>query len=234
MSVTIDNLAEMLEVTPNIITNWESGLGLKIGMGESGNKYYSDELAALFKKVKSLILNGYAISEIKELLSAEVEKQNQAIENESPKMEQQTEETINTVPETIIYVNNPSEEFEENKKEEKYQSYKETLNHIPNSRVNKSEMVALFEAILNELKMYTERTIAAEKRVYLLEDYENRSKKDYFELSSEVKKLKIELEDKEKKLREFEEQKKRLNLMEVQLKIMQLEKSKKKFWEFWK
>jgi len=87
---------------------------------------------------------------------------------------------------------------------------------------------------LKELKQYTERTIEAEKKVYLLEDYETRVKQDYFELSSEVKQLKVQLDEKDKKIKDYEEQKKRLNLMEVQLKIMQLEKNKKKFWEFWK
>lgn len=221
MSVTIENLAEMLEVTSNTIENWESGLGLKIDLDESGNKNYSDDLVVFFKKVKSLILNGYTIEAIKDLLSAEIENQNQIGKKKES--------------ETIIYVHNEPEEFEkENKVGDKFNSYKETFSHIPSSKVNKSEMVALFEAILIELKQYTERTIAAEKKVYLLEDYENRAKKEYFELSTEVKQLKTELEDKEKKLREFEEQKKRLNLMEVQLKIMQLEKNKKKFWEFWK
>jgi DNA-binding transcriptional MerR regulator len=232
LAVTIENLAEMLEVTSNTIANWELGLELKIDLDESGNKNYSDELIMFFKKVKSLILNGYAIEGIKDILASDIEKQNQTGQKKEPEIEKQT---TNKNPETIIYVNNPSTEFEEeDKNENNYNSYKETFSHIPNPRVNKSEMVALFEAILIELKQYTERTIAAEKKVYLLEDYENRAKKEYFELSSEVKQLKTELEDKEKKLREFEEQKKRLNLMEVQLKIMQLEKNKKKFWEFWK
>ena len=236
MSFTIENLAEMLEVTSNTIENWELGLGLKIDLDESGDKNYSDELVMFFKKVKSLILNGYKIVEVKDILAAEIEKQNQATQKKEPEVEKQT---TNKTPETIIYVNNPSTEFEEfeeeeNKNEDKYNSYKETFNHMPRSKVHKSEMIALFEAILVELKQYTERTINAEKKVYLLEDYENRAKKEYFELSSEVKQLKMELEDKDKKLREFEEQKKRLNLMEVQLKIMQLEKNKKKFWEFWK
>lgn len=174
-------------------------------------------------------MNGFSLAEIKDILSIEIEKQNQImLENSEDK--NQTNETNPT--ETIIYVNNTQNETEEDT--EKLNSYKETLDYIPNSQVNKSEMVALFEAILSELKQYTERTIAAEKRVYLLEDYENRSKKEYFELTSEVKQLKVELEDKGKKLKEYEEQKKRLNLMEVQLKLMQLEKSKKKFWEFWK
>ena len=42
------------------------------------------------------------------------------------------------------------------------------------------------------------------------------------------------LKEKEQKLKDYESQKKRLNLMEVQLKILQLERNKKTFWGFWK
>jgi len=100
--------------------------------------------------------------------------------------------------------------------------------------LNQTDMVSFFEVLLKELKSYTDRTIEAEKKIFLLEDYERRVKEEYFEIKSEVKQLQVQLEDKNQKLREFEEQKKRLNLMEVQLKIMQLSNAKKKFWEFWK
>lgn len=235
MPINIEQLAEMLEVTSNIITNWESTLGLNINIDKSEEtKNYSDELVVLFKKVHSLLLKGFTIIEIKNLLSVEIDKQNNL---NILKNQKKTVIKEDPKPESTIIIEespNKSEEKKKNKNTEKNTTFQESLHHIPSGNIPKSEIITLFETILMELKMYTERTIAAEKKVYLLEDYENRSKKEYFELSSEVKQLKSELEEKESKLKEFEEQKKRLNLMEIQLKIMQFEKSKKKFWEFWK
>jgi len=94
------------------------------------------------------------------------------------------------------------------------------------------EMAALFAPVLKELREYTDRAIEAEKRACLLEESDSRAKKEYFEANTKLKQLQVQFEEKEKKLRDFEEQKKRLNLMEVQLKIQQLEKSKKGFWWF--
>lgn len=188
MLVTIENLAEKLEVNPNTITNWELNLGLDIKTDDSDAKIYSEKLITFFKKVKSLLLNGYTLASIKEFLSAEIESQKPT----------------------------------------------KTITVEKNKSLNQSDTNTLIEALLKELKQYTERTIEAEKKVYLLEDFENRVKKEYYELSSDVKQLKVQLEEKEQKLKEYEQQQKRLNLMEVQLKIMQLEKSKKKIWEFWK
>ncbi len=97
-----------------------------------------------------------------------------------------------------------------------------------------SEFKALIEALMQELRMYTERTIAAEKKVLLLEDHESRADKEYFEMNTEIKQLKEQIDEKNSKIKEFEAQKKRLSLVEAQLKLMQIEKNKKRFWEFWK
>jgi len=199
--VTTKNLAEMLEVNPNTIANWEMCLGLNIKADDLNVKNYSQDLIVFFKKVKSLILNGYTLVAIKEFLSAEIEILNH---EKGPIEAVIVEENITT---NVKELNNNS---------------------------SQPDVVILFEALLKELKQYTERTIEAEKKVYLLEDFENRVKQEYFELSTDVKQLKSELEEKNQKLRDYEEQKKRLNLLEVQLKIMQLEKNKKKIWEFWK
>ena len=201
MLVTTKNLAEMLEVNPNTIANWEMCLGLNIKADDLNVKNYSQDLIVFFKKVKSLILNGYTLVAIKEFLSAEIEILNH---EKGPIEAVIVEENITT---NVKELNNNS---------------------------SQPDVVILFEALLKELKQYTERTIEAEKKVYLLEDFENRVKQEYFELSTDVKQLKSELEEKNQKLRDYEEQKKRLNLLEVQLKIMQLEKNKKKIWEFWK
>ena len=231
MLVTMENLAEMLEVTPNTLINWEFGLGLNIKTDDSGAKKYSQELINFFKKVKSLILNGYTLASIKEVLSAEIERQNQTIDSIEAII---VEESECTIQDTTIFIND--DELNSTKKnnhssQEQFSSFKDSTKNTDSS---KSDVIVLFETILKELKQYTERTIEAEKKVYLLEDYETRVKQDYFELSSEVKQLKVQLDEKDKKIKDYEEQKKRLNLMEVQLKIMQLEKNKKKFWEFWK
>jgi len=230
--VKTENLAEMLEVNPNTITNWEQSLGLNIKTDDLGEKIYSDDLINFFKKVKSLILNGYTLVSIKEFLSVEIENQNQTFETVETVIAEKNKDKVKT-KETFTFVNDeelniPKENFPSH--EDKFSSFKETLNN----NVNQSDVIMLFEALLKELKQYTERTIEAEKKVYLLEDFENRVKQEYYELSTDVKKLKSQLEEKNQKLKDYEEQKKRLNLMEVQLKIMQLEKSKKKAWEFWK
>jgi len=76
LSVTIDILSELLEVNANTIINWELSLGLEVKTNNSGIKIYSEELVTFFKKVKSLILNGYNLSSIKDLLALEVKYHN--------------------------------------------------------------------------------------------------------------------------------------------------------------
>jgi len=228
LQVTTENLAEMLEITPNTISNWEFNLGLNIESDDCGIKSYSEALINFFKKVKSLILNGFAILDIKDLLSAEIQSINQV---EKPIEVTIIQENKNN-EDTIIFVDNKESNSSQrnNSTNNEFSSFTETLKND----LNKSDVIVLFETILKELKQYTDRTIEAEKKVYLLEDFEKRVKQDYFEISSEVKQLRSELEEKEKKIKDYEEQRKRLNLMEVQLKILQLEKNKKKAWEFWK
>lgn len=188
----------------------------------------------------SITINSAIMSAgIKELLSAEIEKQNQ---NTKPE-EIVVEENIINNQDTLMVVNNNENNGnfveEDNLSEENCSSFNEALAHLPSTQTRQtqtgqSDIVALFETLLKELKQYADRTIAAEKKIYLLEDHENRAKKSYFEVNSEIRQLKIQVEEKDKKIKEYEEQKKKLSLMEVQLKLMQLEKSKKKFWEFWK
>ena len=112
-----------------------------------------------------------------------------------------------------------------------FNSFKEALDC---NDINQPDISTLFDSLLKEMKQYLERAVDAEKKVYLLEDYKQRAIKEQLELSTEIKQLKNQLEEKEQKLKDYEEQKKRLNLMEVQLKIMQFEKNKKKFWDFLK
>ena len=173
-------------------------------------------------------MNGFAILDIKDLLSAEIQSINQV---EKPIEVTIIQENKNN-EDTIIFVDNKESNSSQrnNSTNNEFSSFTETLKND----LNKSDVIVLFETILKELKQYTDRTIEAEKKVYLLEDFEKRVKQDYFEISSEVKQLRSELEEKEKKIKDYEEQRKRLNLMEVQLKILQLEKNKKKAWEFWK
>lgn len=265
MLVTIDVLSEMLEVNPNTIINWELSLGLEIKTNISGVKIYSDELITFFKKVKSLILNGYSLSSVKDLLVLEVKYHNNSL-SENGIILENAEKTIVNIKEetkkthsashnesTVILLNDYNSDSSQQTNRNPYESeismdsdLKEVHNGSNNEKIfngikengvnnfNQTDMVSLFEVLLKELKSYTDRTIEAEKKIFLLEDYERRVKEEYFEIKSEVKQLKMQVEDKDQKLREFEEQKKRLNLMEVQLKIMQLANTKKKFWEFWK
>ena len=268
MSITTDILSELLEVNPNTIVNWELSLGLDIKTNNSGIKIYSDELVTFFKKVKSLILNGYSLSSIKELLVLEVkyhnniQAENKVILEEPQKIQIEEnniikENCFNNINErTVIIFNEDAPDSSQQINKKIYEAenftdsdvkYTKEINNNAGSEnlfngikengagnLNQTEMVSLFEVLLKELKSYTDRTIEAEKKIFLLEDYERRVKEEYFEIKSEVKQLQVKLEDKNQKLREFEEQKKRLNLMEVQLKIMQLSNAKKKFWEFWK
>lgn len=236
MLVTTENLAEMLEVTPNTITKWELSLGLNIKTDDSNIQTYSEELVKLFKEVKSFILNGYTFEEIKNLLSLEIEYQNK-VQQSIKSIIVENYGKIDTTNDTVTLVNehNSSSEINNESDDELCSSFIMSFNKENNNNLtNQADMNTFFKSILKELKQYTDRTIEAEKKVYLLEDYENRVKKDYVEISSEIKELKAQLEEKEQKLKDYEDQKKRLNLMEVQLKILQLENNKKKIWEFWK
>lgn len=234
MLVTTENLAEMLEVTPKTIIKWELSLGLNIKTDDSDIQTYSEELIKLFKEVKSFILNGYTFEEIKELLALEIEYQNKVQKSiKSIIVEDYDKIDGNKDPITLVNKHN-SPESNDPLNDELCSSFIMAFNNNNKDLNNQSDMNTFFKSILMELKQSTDRTIEAEKKVYLLENYENRVKNDYLEISSEVKKLKEQLEEKDQKLKDYEEQKKRLNLMEVQLKIMQLEQNKKKFWEFWK
>lgn len=227
MLVTTENLAEMLEVNPNIIAKWELNLGLNTKTDDSDIQTYSEELVNLFKEVKSLILNGHTFEEIKDILSLEIEYQNK-VQESIKSIIVEKDGVNNSNEDTVALVN----EFNSSQDNDPLPSHFITGSN--SNLTNQSDMNTFFKSLLKELKEYTDRTIEAEKKVSLLEDYENKVKQDYVEISSEVKQLKMQLEEKEQKLKDYEEQKKRLNLMEIQLKIMQLEKNKKKPWEFWK
>lgn len=262
MSITIDVLSEILEVNSNTIINWELSLGLDIKTNNSGAKIYSEELVTFFKKVKSLILNGYTLSSVKDLLTLEVKYHNNIQEEPQKTYTDEykniaKEKTFNNFNESsVVLINDDkpdsvqqinknfyeTEKFtdsdlkytKEKKNNDGGENFINAVKENGTESLNQTDMVSFFEVLLKELKSYTDRTIEAEKKIFLLEDYERRVKEEYFEIKSEVKQLQVQLEDKNQKLREFEEQKKRLNLMEVQLKIMQLSNAKKKFWEFWK
>lgn len=221
MSVTAEILFNELGINANTLKTWEIGLGLN-----TNTNAYSDEKFILFKKVKSLLLNGYTLDSIKDLLSSEIEMLNdKEIESETIIIQKS-----DIHDDAIFYTEKLKTERIQKSTEETIKAIKESVK----DEVSKSEMLLLFETVLKELKQYTERTIEAEKKLYLLENHENKTEKDFDEISSELKRLKAELEDKEQKLKDYEEQKKRLNLMEIQLKILQIEKNKKKSWEFWK
>ncbi|HBG49615.1 MAG TPA: hypothetical protein DDW90_08980 [Cyanobacteria bacterium UBA9971] len=262
LSITIDVLSEILEVNSNTIINWELSLGLDIKTNNSGAKIYSEELVTFFKKVKSLILNGYTLSSVKDLLTLEVKYHNNIQEEPQKTYTDEykniaKEKTFNNFNESsVVLINDDkpdsvqqinknfyeTEKFtdsdlkytKEKKNNDGGENFINAVKENGTESLNQTDMVSFFEVLLKELKSYTDRTIEAEKKIFLLEDYERRVKEEYFEIKSEVKQLQVQLEDKNQKLREFEEQKKRLNLMEVQLKIMQLSNAKKKFWEFWK
>ena len=283
LSITIDVLSDLLEVNPNTIMNWELSLGLEVETNNSGIKIYSDELVNFFKKVKSLILNGYSLASVKDLLVLEVkyhnniQEENKAVSKSKIRKYRKTPVTIEEITQktkaeektntrkkasdnfnesTVIILNEDkkdssqqinktiyeTEDFTDSDSKYTKETYDKdagenffnNINENEAGNLNPKDMVSLFEVLLKELKSYTDRTIEAEKKIFLLEDYERRVKEEYFEIKSEVKQLKVQLEDKNQKLKEFDEQKKRLNLMEVQLKIMQLSNTKKKFWEFWK
>lgn len=222
--VTIEKLAEILEVTPNTIKNWESSIGLNIKKADSEDSY-SEDIVKLFKKIKSLVLNGYNFAEISNFLSIEISICNEVIPEYS--------EITENVTETQIVKDKYTAQFDSSNAGI-HSKFRNTFEQVPHTSMNQSEILLLFETLLKELKQYTDRTIEAEKKIYLLVDQENRFKKEYYEVSSEMKQLKVQIEEKEKKIKEFEEQKKRMNLMEVQLKLLQLEQSKKKPWELWK
>lgn len=222
--VTIEKLAEILEVTPNTIKNWESSIGLNIKKADSEDSY-SEDIVKLFKKIKSLVLNGYNFAEISDFLSIEISICNEVIPEYS--------EAKGNAVEAEVIKDNYTAQFDSSNAGI-HNNFRSTFNQVPHTSMNQSEIFSLFETLLKELKQYTDRTIEAEKKIYLLVDQESRFKKEYYEVSSEIKQLKVQLEEKEKKIKEFEEQKKRMNLMEVQLKLLQLEQSKKKPWELWK
>jgi DNA-binding transcriptional MerR regulator len=256
--ITGEILAETLEINPNTLVNWELNLGVATIMDNSGQKVYSQQHSAFFKKVKSLILNGYNFATIKDLLTSEIDNLNKIEVSQEVLSEKKNAQVVETAPvqSTVVYLNRntsseqtkqeqqPSvyetkaviepEQTSSNQEEKPFNSVFNTFNDVNTGSLNQPDVISLFEVLLKELKQYTDRTIEAEKKIYLLEDYERRVKQEYFEVSSEIKQLKMQLEEKEQKLKDYEDQKKRLNLMEVQMKIMQLANNKKKFWEFWK
>jgi len=223
--VTTENLAEMLEVNPNTIRNWVLGLGLHINT-EGADESYSEELIELFQEVRLLVLNGYTLPEIKEFLAVEIEYQNKI------------EKSIRLI---IVEGNSDCEDFASDANEFAPQEFTQPSDDFINSfkkKINKNlkqaEVNTLFDKLLEEIKQSSERLMESEKKVYLLENNEIKIRQDASELAIEIETLKAQLDEKNKKIKEYEEQTKRLNLMEVQLKILQLEKNRRNFWEIWK
>ncbi len=209
-----ETLTTLLDISSEVLGSWEKTFGIKSKINGINTKEYSDEAVNFLKKVKLLTLNDFDLDAIKQLLSLDIEALNENSAQEDAKIIDSVEDL----------------EYSEKIKTDNLNILEDTID----KKVASSDMMLLFRTILEELKKYTERTIEAEKKIYLLEDHENRIKNDYCEVCSELRRVKLQLDDKEQKLRDYDEQKKRLNLLEVQLKIMQIEKSKKKFWEFWK
>jgi len=228
--LTIENLAGMLEVSPNTIIKWALSLGLDIKTDNSNLEHYSEESIHLFKDIKALILNGYTFAEIKEFLSVEIEYQNKIKKAEESIIVEETSSDGNNIKNNDdVFYSRHSEDVVDLVNE--FSSFSETLNF---NYTNQQDISALFNSLLKELKQYTERAIEAEKKVYLLEDYKQRAMLENLDLNSQIKQFKVQLEENEQKLKDYDEQKKRLNLMDVQLKIMQFENNKKKFWDFFK
>lgn len=249
MLVTTENLAEMLEVNPNTILNWESSLGLNVKTDESGVDSYSEDLIHLFKEIKGLILNGYSFAEIKKFLSAEIEYQNQItksvkeliVETNKTNPDSEEKDIVNLVNEYNSSQENAS--FIENNLNSLKVYNASDLNNITpfkeplsDNTLNQPDTKVFLKALLKELQSYSEKTVTEkeEEKNYIPNAYKEEVKQEHFEPNSEMRKLKIELAEKEQQIKDYENQKKRLNLLEIQLKIMQLEKNKKKFWEFWK
>jgi len=265
LPVSTENLAEMLEVNPNTIANWELNLGLNIKTDDSGLENYSDDLINLFKEIKGLILNGYSFKEIKKFLAVDIEYQNQITKSIKEIIVEDggnTNEDVANPKDTVSAVN------EYNSPKEKNSFIYSNLNtiqeYIPSisgninlfkeplldNNLNQPQSDVFFKALLKEIRQYSDRALEAEKKLQLLENsipnidqeplgIESKTDSKFgpdilLEIDSEVMQLKTELEEKDKMMKDFEIQKKRLNLLEVQLKILQLEKSKKKSWEFWK
>lgn len=95
-------------------------------------------------------------------------------------------------------------------------------------------MADIVQIFLSELREYSSRASEAEKKLLLLEDSERKTQNQFCETSAELKKLQAQLEEKEEKLKDYENQKKRAEMLEIQLKLLQLKQNNKKFWEFWK
>jgi len=224
--VTTENLAEMLEVNPNIIRNWALGLGLRIN-ANGPDCSYSEDLINLFKEVRLLILNEYTLPEIKEFLSVEIEYQNKLeksirtiiVEDHATGEDYASDANEFAFPERLTQTN---DDF--------IDSFKKKVG----KNLKQAEINPLFDKLLEEIKQSSERLMESEKKVYLLENNEKKIMQESAELTKEIETLKAQIEENNKKIKVYEEQTKRLNLMEVQLKILQLEKNRKNFWEIWK
>ncbi|GBF22941.1 hypothetical protein tpqmel_0345 [Candidatus Gastranaerophilus sp. (ex Termes propinquus)] len=214
MFVTVEKLAEILEVSPATIADWEAGLGLKTYDLE---KKYSPSEAVFFGKVKLLRGENRSLEQIKEMLCIEIEEKN----DDPPAEETQEENSVDEIKFDIM-------SFDDNL------DFGSALDKFPKTQAGQGEVTSIFRTILSELKQSTNRAIEAEKKIDLLEEEKKVVQEEYNEAQKELQELRYKLEEKEEKLKDFEEQRKRLNLLEVRLKILQLEQSKKKFWWFWR
>lgn len=260
----IFKIAEILELSPDTIKDWAKNLGLNIENNKYNQNFNLEEFIDFFKKVRNFVASGYKILLIKDILSHEIRYLNDKLVNTATINDQQNQKeqvTLRGIFQKIL--NNDQQSFNEQivnnviidslGHEEKINN--QTFNTNPNnynynaenimgsinnaskeilSSANQVDIMILFDMMFKELRQYTERIINAEKKIFLLEDTEKRVKEDYYEVSSEIKYLKAVLEEKDKRLQDYEEQRKKLQLLETQLKLIQLNSKKKKFWEFWK
>lgn len=220
----ITKISEILDLSPDLIKDWAKNFEIDLENYEKNKNCNPEDFIDFFKKVRNFIASGYNITLIQNILSYEIKylksklyvcASKNIIIDLCDENSQQSDANKFNAEKVINSINNATKEVV--------------------SSSNQIDIMILFEMMIKELKQYTERIINAEKKIFLLEDTERRVKEDYIEVSSEIKHLNALIEEKNKKIQDYEEQRKRINLLETQLRLIQLNNQrKKKFWQFWK
>lgn len=77
MQYNTKEFAERINVAPTTLYKWEKDFKLTVPRHANGNRYYTENEALIFNKIKNLRYNKYSIESIKQYLNRDIDKMHQ-------------------------------------------------------------------------------------------------------------------------------------------------------------
>jgi DNA-binding transcriptional MerR regulator len=175
-NVTINDLAEKLDVSPSTLRAWQEKLEIEVPKNNKGHRRYTLELVKIFTEVRKLLADNKSFDEIKNIIN--------------------TEDITYTETYNETYIHPKVEVFNEEKDPDQQKAdmilypYKTQIDRA-NNRID--ELLDRIDKLQTE--KYDIKEQALMQKAKLAEDYLERESK----LKAELEFLKLQLEEKNKK-----------------------------------